>query len=170
MRARLEEVATREEAIRLWAMFDSDAREPGRPSARSEELRQSCLKRGIAYHRLLRRESENYLPAKALQAWAQISAGNLRKSRRRKADAFADMRPEQRHHFNMKGGFRADLGHGIPSLFDSVAGHADLQSGFGEDIAALYRDQRISIREDWLARDGQQEETRQMIQAILQRM
>jgi hypothetical protein len=169
MKTQLER-ASLEEGLRLWALFDSDAREPGRPSAASEALRQACLRKGVPHHRLSRRAIENYLPAKALQGWAHNSSGNLRTSRRRKADAFASMRPDQRHHYNMKHGFQGDRKDGIPSFYEDFAGHSDLQEGFGRDIASLYHQEPLIIREEWLDKDGQLQEMLSMVQSILRRL
>ena len=169
MRTRLE-TASREEAMRLWALFDSDAREPGRPSAASEALCQSCFRKGISCHRLQRRAIENYLPVKALQGWAHISSGNLRISRVRTANTFAGMEPDQRHHYNMKQGFRGDRDKGIPAMFGAFTDHPDLQNGFSESIASLYHEENFQIREEWLAKDGQQPETLAIVQSILRRM
>jgi hypothetical protein len=169
MKTRLER-ASLEEALRLWALFDSDAREPGHPSAASEALRLICCHKGIPHRQLSRRAIENYLPVKALQGWAHSSFGNLRTSRRRKADAFAGMRPDQRHHYNMKHGFQGDRKDGIPSFYEAFADHSDLQGGFGQDIASLYHQEQLLIREEWLAQDGQQKETLDMVQSILRRL
>jgi hypothetical protein len=168
-RTRLQ-AADREEALRLWALFDSDAREPGRPSPVSEALSETCRRKGISHHRLARRAIENYLPVKALQAWAHGSAGNLRASRRRTADAFASMAPGQRHHYNMKHGFQGDQKSTIPPLYATFKDHRDLQQGFGRDIASLFQQQLFAIREEWLVKDGQQPETVSMLQSILRRL
>ena len=109
------ETVRHEEALRLWALFDSDAREPGVPSQRSEALRSTCLEARIAHHQLRRRFIESYLPVSALLAWAHKSSGAVRRARREAAEAFASMEPRQRHHYNLKGGFNKDRQTGIPS-------------------------------------------------------
>lgn len=159
-----------EDILQLWLLFDSDAREPGQPSRQSEELRHACLRAGIPHHQLLRRASENYLPVKALQAWAESSSGNLRTLRRRKANAFASMSPDHRHHYGMKHGFQKDRQEGISAFYGAFADHADLQDGFGRDIASLYRQEHFPIREEWLEKDGQYSETLAMVQSILRRL
>jgi hypothetical protein len=80
------------------------------------------------------------------------------------------MRPDQRHHYNMKHGFQGDRKNGIPSFYEAFADHSDLQDGFGQDIASLFHQEQLLIREEWLAKDGQQEETLAMVQSILQRL
>lgn len=171
MTKRIERVP-REETLRLWALFDSDAREPGCPSEESEHKRRTCLAKDVAHHQLARRESENYLPPQALQAWAAKSSGNLRAARRRKADTFAGLQPEQRQHYNMKEGFAGDRKHlrNIPALFDSCSTHRDLQTGFGRDIASLFHEEDFPLHEEWLRRDGQHPETLAMVQSILRRL
>lgn len=141
-----------------------------KPSQQSEALRHACLGAGIPYHQLLRRASENYLPVKALQGWVESSAGNLRTSRRRKANAFASMSPVHRSHYGMKHGFQGDRKEGIPAFYGAFADHADLQDGFGRDIASLYHQEHFPVREEWLEKDGQYPETLAMIQSILRRL
>jgi hypothetical protein len=171
MKARVRDLA-QEETLRAWALFDSDAREPGRPSKASEDLRSTCLDKRVPHHRLLRRSIENYLPVKALQAWAQTSAGNLRRSRRQAANAFAGMRPEHRHHYNMKGGFSADRRgkEGVPDFYQRLADDPHLQKGFSDDIASLFLENAFPIREEWLLQDGQQQEALEVAQAIFRRI
>lgn len=165
--------STQDEALRLWALFDSDAREPGRPSPASEELRGVCLEKQVPHHRLQRRAIENYLPVRALEAWAYLGKGNVRAQRRRAVAAFASMPEAHRHHYNMKGGFerdRRDPSAGIPELYGELADHKDLQSGFANDIAVLFQERDFPIREEWLAKDGHQEETLDMVQSIFRHL
>lgn len=159
-----------EEALRLWALFDSDAREPGKPSPSSEELRHACVLRRIPHHRLSRRAIENYLPVKALEAWVHISPRNSREGRRRSVAGFASMQPEQRHHYHMKKGFEADRKSGVPDLFDSHSNRPELQRGFGDEITSLFHQLNFPIREEWLLKDGQRGEAISMAQAIFRRL
>lgn len=170
MKPRLEG-ASREESLRLWALFDSDAREPGRPSASSEAILHACKQRQVAHHRLRRRAIENYLPVKALEAWAHLGGDRTRRTTRRKAvAAFAAMQPEHRHHYNMKAGFEKDRPTGIPPFFESYADHPDLQKGFSGSIADLFHQEDFAILEDWMEKDGQHDETVAMVQSILRRL
>ena len=165
--------STYEATLRLWALFDSDAREPGRPSPASEELRKTCLEKRVPHHRLKRRAIENYLPVKALEAWTYLGKGNLRTMRRRAVAAFAGMSEAHRHHYNMKGGFesdRRDPSTGGSEFYGELAHHRDLQGGFGHEIAALFQRQDFQIREEWLANDGQQQETLEIVQAIFRHL
>jgi len=159
-----------QDAMRLWAFFDSDAREPEKPSHRSESLRATCLKARIAHHQLRRRFIESYLPAKALLAWAHKSPKAVRTGRRETAEAFAAMRPLQRHHYNLKGGFTKDRESGIPSFYGDFADNPRLQAGFGETIGALFHEKDFRLQEGWLVRDGQREETAEILQSIFRRL
>lgn len=159
-----------EEAMRLWALFDSDAREPGKPSQQSEALRMTCLEAGIAHHQLRRRFIESYLPIPALKAWAHLSSRTVRTARRETADAFASMQPVQRHHYNLKGGFDKDRQNGIPSFYGAHAEDRRLQAGFGESVSALFQEEYFQIQEEWAIRDGQREETAEMLQSIFRRL
>ena len=160
----------REEAMRLWALFDSDAREPGRPSPQSELFRAICDSAGIAHHQLRRRHIESYLPVQALMAWVSLGTKATRKARRQTAEAFAAMPAPQRHHYNMKGGFQKDRLHGIPAFFGAHADDPRLQAGFDESIAMLFHQQDFPIREEWLIRDGQSPETTEIIQSIFRQL
>ena len=165
MRTRIE-TASRQEAMRLWALSDSDAREPGRPSKLQEALGRLCAHRGVAHHLLQRRASENYLPPQALEAWVYSGPKSTHDSRRDTVKTFARLKPKQRHHYNMKRGFNGDRPN-IPSLFDDCSQHPHLQSGFGENIAVRFHQ---PIQEEWLRKDGQQPETLAMVQSILRRL
>lgn len=167
IRERVEEFrATPAKRLRHWVVFDSDAREPGRPSQESEKLRELCQDSAVGHHQLMRRASENYLPQPAIHAWAHQSAPNLRTSRRRTAETFSEMEPTQRHHFNMKRGFEGDRRHGgaLPTFFGDWPQKPELARGFGGNIAKLFLD--MEFPESWLLRDGQKDETMSLIQAI----
>ena len=158
--------ATLEEAMRLWVLSDSDAREPGRPSSFQQALSQLCADQGVSRHLLQRRAIENYLPAQALDAWTYSGSRSSQEARRNKVKSFARLQPAQRHHYNMKRGFDDDRPN-IPPLFDDCADHPHLQSGFGEDIASRFHQ---PIQEGWLRRDDQHAETLSMVQSILRRL
>jgi hypothetical protein len=160
------ENASEKEAMRLWALSDSDAREPGSPSESQIALSQLCASQGIAHHLLQRRAIENYLPAKALDPWVYSGPRSTQSSRRDTLAAFARLRSEQRHHYNMKHGFNGDRPD-IPSLFEDCAEHPRLQNGFGQNIAARFH---APLQEEWLRKDGQQLETLAMVQSILRRL
>lgn len=158
------------EIMRLWVLFDSDAREPGKPSAESEAMRELCERRGIEYHQLRRRAAENYLPLPALAAWTHLGPRSRRKERTEKYLAFKEMSREQRHYYPMRGGFQKDEKAGIPELFSEFAQRPALRFGFGKSIRALFKQKHFRFHEEWLHKDGQQAETTAMTQAILRRL
>lgn len=156
------------ELLRLWVLFDSDAREPDRPSAQSEELREVCEVQDVAHHQLRRRAAENYLPLPALAAWAKIGPRNQRKELQATYLAFKEMEAARRHHYHMRGGFAKDEDDtGIPTFFGDFARRPELRHGFGRNVRGLFKQEQFRFQEEWLRRDGQQEETSRMVQAIL---
>jgi hypothetical protein len=174
MRSRVEEIRIAE-ALRLWVLFDSDAREPGKPSEQSEKLRSACDRAKVTHHQLRRRMIESYLPSQVLHLWAEQSRGRERVERRKKAAAFAQMEPPQRHHYNMKGGFNTDENEeapnrGISPLFDDWLANKYLREGFGRGITVLFRQKSIKIEDNWLHRDKQGAETLAMIESLLRQM
>ncbi len=91
MLPRLEKKRPRSDLLRLWVLFDSDAREPGRPSAESQSVCEACEINGIAFHQLKRRAAENYLPFEAVSGWVDCSPRNVRRKRRETYLAFKEM-------------------------------------------------------------------------------
>jgi hypothetical protein len=156
--------------LRGFALFDSDALEPDKPSKQSENVVTACGK-SVYFHRLRRRAIENYLPLSTLSAWMGI---NVHKKvngilRRKLVDAFAKLSSEQRHHFNMKKGFKGDLKktkaddeketeqeHRLVSHFYqnvSTEIRIVLTQGFGNNIAELFKEEQFLIKEKWLHDD-----------------
>ncbi len=70
----------------------------------------------------------------------------------------------------MRNGFVKDEKEGIPSFFGELAHDPKLRHGFGRGIRSLFKQEEFRFQEDWLRKDGQQEETSEMIRAILQRL
>jgi hypothetical protein len=139
-----------------WVMFDSDAMQPGHPSADSERLRTACAT--IPHHQLKRRYAESYLPLKALHTRAANTAKrDKREARLAHFQAFARMRDDQQHHYNMKAGFDGDADRTDASagdLYASVpaADRQTLATGFGPSINDLFADG--SVTEADLRRDA----------------
>lgn len=177
---------SRQDILRLWVLFDSDAREPPEPgkpvraSEESQEICRLCQVRSIACHQLRRRAAENYLPLQALSAWiesprsqderARNEKRRARKELRRTYLAFKRMSREQRHHYDMKSGFSRDQRTAIPTSFTEHAKVPELQSGFGRSVYTAFKQEHFTFHEEWLIRDGQQEETTRMILSILRRL
>lgn len=181
-------------ALRLWVLFDSDARAPFNPktqkpidasipdkygpSKTSRDVNRACRRaRGNIYsHQLRRRAIENYIPGRVLQAWAGSERGH-EDERMRKIDAFLNqMTPEQRHHFNMKfskkskGGFGGDTRSGgiAPIYGEALRKNIDLATGFAK-LADFYHEKTLSIDIAWF-NDGQLDELEPVIKSIFERM
>jgi len=170
-------------AHRMWAVFDSDALVPDQPSSEAQRKVDACVTAEIRHHMLLRRSIENYLPPEELD---QATVLNHRDpTNRRNVGAFRRLRPNQRAHYNLKGGFDADrvrLRPGSPDarhrpsvdeLFSGMMnGDVDaLAGGFGKDIAALFvvapERGRPGISEAARRRDGQEAEMIPLFRAIV---
>lgn len=156
--------------LRLWVLFDSDAREPGCPSEESRHLSEYCDDYHIAYHQLRRRAAENYLPLPALAAWTKIGQRSTRTNRQDTYLAFKEMEPLQRHYYNMRRGFEKDEKDGIPPFFGELPCRPELRNGFGRHVSELFQQKDFRIQQDWLRKDGQQDETSDIIRAILRHM
>ncbi len=155
--------------VRHWVLFDSDAREPGKPARASMDLARACQESGVPYRQLRRRAIENYLPVGALFAWA-TKGKDSNNQRRKKVEAFKEMFDEHRHHFNMKGGFAKDRKQGVPVFFGEFSGHPDLQNGFGEKIGELFHQPDFRFRDEWLEKDGQRDEIVGIVQSIFRNL
>lgn len=155
MARRMRTAAATPERHTTWTLFDSDAMQPGVPSAPSEELRQACGR--IPHHQLRRRYAESYLPHGALHGWAAgVPNSSRRHERLRRFRAFAGMQDEQRYHYNMKGGFDADAERTdatAGALYDGVPDEdrRALAEGFGRNISDLFEGE--SVTEEDLRRD-----------------
>lgn len=155
-----------------WVLFDSDAMQPGVPSAQSEALRTACA--GIPHHQLRRRYMESYLPARALNAWA--TQGHDRQERTERfalLRAYRRMQPLQRHHFNMKGGFAKDEARRDASagtLYDDVTDEDRmvLRHGFGTHVGGLFGG--TEVMESDLRSDSGWSELRPAVRELLARM
>lgn len=160
--------------LRLWVLFDSDAREPETPSTPSEALRARCIERDVEHHQLARRAMENYLPVPVLIRSADSLRGPLKTRRRKVAQALQRMPGAQRHCYNMKGGFSGDRGKDgktpVPAHFAEFAQHPDLQDGFGRNIGELFGNTDMLFEERWFVSDGQTDETDRVVQALLRRL
>lgn len=149
-----------------WLLFDSDALQAhpaGRPSAKSNKLKETCEQAKLPHHQLRRRFIESYLPLRAIAGWADLAPNREgREQRRQRFEAFARLkRPEQRHHFNLKKGFAGDRerhenGETAGTLFDDVS-EADkqaLEHGFGKTLANTYDPPGQKVAEVDLRNDG----------------
>ncbi len=165
-----QECADRTRHLRMFTVFDSDARKPDEPGDPSRRLARLCGRRAVRHHMLKRRAIENYIPEPALERW-------MKKSHPRDFDArwlpklraFRQLAPIQRQHYNMKKGLRADEeGPGLADLYDGLAQSPEvrpqLEEGFGDAVADAFKDE---LPDAWREADGQTAELTQLFEALL---
>jgi hypothetical protein len=181
--------------MRLWVMFDSDARAKGQPSAQSQRAVRACAATthpwAVQPQQLERRAIENYLPLPALFAWAELASGPERVRLRRVADAFSQLQPEERAHYNMKEGLLGD----VPTkerrewyvetktLIVDVAEVAPLfrhltdeqrralHRGFGSDVGTLFANESgVQISEDSIRAEIPHPDRDTLFQSIFDRI
>jgi hypothetical protein len=178
--------------MRLWVMFDSDARDPNVPSTQSVRAAAACASCtepwSVVPLQLGRRAIENYLPPTALFGWAELASGPEKKRRREAAEAFRDLSPAQRAHYNMKSGLFGELPRqrrewyiqqqstqlqpqDLEPLFRALPEESvrRLHSGFGPDVASLYGDD-VVLSEAMLAREISHQERAALLQSLFDRM
>lgn len=168
----IEEIANiPEKCQRSFALFDGDALKPNEPSQQSNEVVTACKKIKIPYHQLKRRAIENYLPFAALSAWMGMAVHQKIQgvSKKQLLNAFKQLSSEQRHHFNMKKGFKGDENKKLGDFYDDIPNEVKkiLERGFGEDIAELFKEQQFKIQEDWLLKDNLTDELNPMLEKLL---
>jgi hypothetical protein len=168
-----------EKCLRGFALFDSDALKPNEPSKESASTVNACVKATVCYHRLERRAIENYLPIQFLEQWMGEQV-----DKERKVMAFKKLTPEQRHHFNMKKGFKGDFELNqndkyprrepkeyalVGDFYSSVNSDVRnaLELGFGKDIAELFQAEQFKIQDQWFIDDGQTAEINPMLDKLL---
>jgi hypothetical protein len=176
-----------ERYLRCFILVDSDALSPGKPGGDSKKVVKACHeipRFDHHYHQLNRRAIENYLPIEALEKWVeevQIGEKESQKNRQRKETekqerqlkvmAFRELNPLQRHHFNMKEGFNGDRKRSseVGNLYDDLDAltKQHLTSGFGENIAKLFKQEPPQIRARWLLQDNQLSEIEPLVLKIL---
>ena len=170
-------------AYRSWAIFDSDALVPKKPTAEALDKIDACKRSIVRHHMLVRRAIENYLPYEELNSLIPHHPNNL--SDRKTVGAFGRLRPDQRAHFNMKSGFQGDearLSQGgkdaqhkpaVDAHFGDVVTNdrQALAAGFGRDIARLFVPApelgRPAISEAARRRDGQADEMIPLFRGIV---
>ena len=158
--------------LRTWILFDSDALVPARPSRDSEALRRACVRKRVGHDQLRRRACENYLPEQALEHWkTEPSNADEKHGRRQLLAAFRALPAELRYHFNMKAGLAGDRGRLVeekrPDPYATLgeAARAALTTGFGRDIARLFR--TVEFGADWLRADDPEREIPGIIERLL---
>lgn len=155
------------DASQMFAIFDSDAPAPGEPSRDATMVAETCQRRGVRYWMLNRRASENYLTRSALEAWA-ADLNESGKHRDRIEALYGEWfgeRPERRHHFHMKHGFRKMtpshlIYAGVPRPLKGL-----LDQAFGGDVAMAFMPDRI--REVDLRAEGAWGDLWNMVNALV---
>jgi hypothetical protein len=125
--------------LRAFALFDSDALEPGVASKDALEAQKVCRDLEIPFYCLSKRAIENYIPDDALLSFAAASSTEvLRMQRKRLARAVGRLSDVQKSHFHMKEGFKAPHG---PLYAHVRQGDAEtLLSGFGSHLSECYNE------------------------------
>jgi hypothetical protein len=124
--------------LNCTAVFDSDAPSSAAISQDASHALERCRRLGLHSFMLKRRAIENYLMRDWLKTWVN-NQGDRKKIRI--FECFARMSLEQRSHFHMKRGLKADqakIDDGTITLYAGVAmgdlGH--LNDGFGSSLSA----------------------------------
>jgi hypothetical protein len=162
------------EPLQTWVLADSDALAPGLRSTQAKSVAEACG-RNISFHLLMRRAVENYLPVVALEHWAEHTPmlASQRVGRKQRVRALKALKPEQRHHYNMKDGFKGDANRSDKDDANALYEDVPLQSrriladGFGMDIALLFDGEKHPLPDFWLVADGSPSETSPMITRLL---
>ncbi|HYO59336.1 hypothetical protein [Archangium sp.] len=166
-----QECQVRERRLRLFVLFDSDARKRGEPHPESRKVARFCERKTLTHHQLQRRAIDNYVPPPALERW-------LKRNHSREFDgkwlprlqSFRLLTEEQRHHYNMKRGLRGDReGSGLADIFARFIDEkpdqaALLEEGFSPAVAESFQER---IPDAWLAQDGQTPELMQLFEKLL---
>lgn len=156
-----------EDRIGSFAIFDSDALLPGRPSKAAKELEKACKRWHMTYHRLRRRTAENYLPVAAIEFWATTG------EQKKKARALGRLKTQQRYHLNLRRGLNGDQDHDerspeLDSFFDDVQ-ESDLRTlatGFGRKVAEAF-EIKTDLAEVWFYQDDPDREGVKICDRIL---
>ena len=123
--------------LRTWVMFDSDGRQDGHRSGESQRALEACQEWKISHHPLRRRAIENYIPRDTLFDWARRQRRELREEKLECVRAFCSLTAEQRHYYNLKGGFKADSesGQGVSAIYGQVQPSGPLWTGLHRNLA-----------------------------------
>lgn len=130
--------------LRAFALFDSDALEPGVPSKDAENAKSACITSKIPFYCLQKRAIENYIPVDSLLKYANRGNNETSRTQKRIARAFDRLNEKQKSHFHMKEGFKAPHG----NLYGSIlpADKMTLGTGFGSKLSDCYGDEELINR------------------------
>lgn len=120
------------------AVFDSDAPQPNEASNQSNAALAVCHSCGVEAFVLRRRAIENYLHKSWLNSWINQSKASRNKYTKLFV-AFCSLSEDQRSHFHMKKGLKADrtqINAGTITLYQDVdiAAKGELEDGFGGTV------------------------------------
>lgn len=160
-----------DEGWRMFAVFDSDAPAANEPSRDARSARNGCERTGVAFRMLARRAIENYLTRAALDAWAKSQPSGIDELQAKIEVLYGtwfEERPERRHHFLMKKGFKEMSPR--HTIYSTVPGMVEkkLKDGFGSNVAKAFATDEI--REVDLRGEGAWDELSEMIEALVRRM
>lgn len=159
-----------EDTWRMFAIFDSDAPAPGKPSGEAQGVAQACTERRVPHRMLGRRSIENYLTRPALERWAngQSNPDALRGRIEALYGESFNQRPERRYHFLMKTGFQRMSP--LDPIYDGVPENIkrSLREGFGTHACDAFTPdlvQEVDLRDEsaW-------DELSEMIEAMIRSM
>lgn len=158
---------------RLCVLFDSDALAPGKPHGDAKDMAKLCTRRGLQHHMLKRRAIESYLPLSLLDAWRCLGSAEQQKRNRARVESLASFKNEdQRYHYNMWEGFDGDARRkdvaNVGDLYKDVHPHIldTLRHGIAYDIADLFHEKNIAVRDRWLVEDKQEDEIMSLLNGI----
>lgn len=133
--------------LRVLALTDSDAKEPGRPSQQALEVLRAAAKLGAAAHVLSKRSIENYVPDSALLEYATTRADRLAAVRK-----IVSLSGAARDHYPMKTGLSTVEISSRPAFYPASIG---TDVGLGDFIQDLLQNFYHTIdASDLRARDG----------------
>jgi hypothetical protein len=158
------------DAWRTFALFDSDAAEPGDLSADARNIKKRCEEHGVRYWMLTRRAIENYLTRRALETWSTGEPGavELRGAIEALYGEWFNARPERRHHYHMKKGFKGMTP--LRSMYEGLPHDVKkrLDTGIRGDLFTVFMSDEI--RESDLRAEGAWDELSTGIEALIRSM
>jgi hypothetical protein len=163
---------------RSFAVFDSDALHPDDNPPDTIRKKELCIEHDVPFHCLNRRMIENYLPLQAFSQWAyrEPSPSQEKIKRIRKFEAIRRLTASQRYHFNIRHGFkkaRDEKYKDSPnSIFLGVNQSIlkELDHGLSSNITDEFEPPHVMNWDSWIDKDGQREETADMIQRIVRNL
>lgn len=122
-------------------VFDSDSTWPGNTSTNAVAVQSACNNEGIEWFMLARRAIENYLAISWLNTWVNAGGRARREAKKDLFNCFCNLDEDQRAHFHMKKGLKADqqeISSGVNTLFSNLSSEQRniLKQGFGSEVGS----------------------------------